>query len=189
MLVTGISLAVAAVPEGLPAIVTVSLALAVRRILKRGSLVKGLHTVETLGSAEVICTDKTGTLTENRMTVRSLWTPNGSLSVTGDGLSRTGTFLRDGRQTLELSADEGLLLTAFVLANDASLAPGPKNTWRTDGDPTEAALLIAGAKAGLGRELGRRLGERPFDSERKRMSVLIRMPEGTSSLPKGRRTG
>ena len=112
MLVTGISLAVAAVPEGLPAIVTVSLALAVRRILKRGSLVKGLHTVETLGSAEVICTDKTGTLTENRMTVRLLWTPNGSLSVTGDGLSRTGTFLRDGRQTLELSADEGLLLTA-----------------------------------------------------------------------------
>ena len=185
MLVTGISLAVAAVPEGLPAIVTVSLALAVRRILKRGSLVKGLHTVETLGSAEVICTDKTGTLTENRMTVRSLWTPNGSLSVTGDGLSRTGTFLRDGRQTLELSADEGLLLTAFVLANDASLAPGPKNTWRTDGDPTEAALLIAGAKAGLGRELGRRLGERPFDSERKRMSVLIRMPEGEFLFAKG----
>ena len=113
MILMGISLAVAAVPEGLPAIVTVALALAVRRILRRGTLVKSLHAVETLGCAQVICTDKTGTLTQNRMTVRELWTAGGELEVTGEGDSRDGTFIRGGRQAMELRADEALLLRAI----------------------------------------------------------------------------
>ena len=152
MILMGISLAVAAVPEGLPAIVTVALALAVRRILRRGTLVKSLHAVETLGCAQVICTDKTGTLTQNRMTVRELWTAGGELEVTGEGDSRDGTFIRGRRQAMELRADEALLLTAFAAANAAEIRPGKKNRWKTDGEPTETALLIAAAKAGLYRK-------------------------------------
>lgn len=135
MILMGISLAVAAVPEGLPAIVTVALALAVRRILRRGTLVKSLHAVETLGCAQVICTDKTGTLTQNRMTVRKLWTAGGELEVTGEGDSRDGTFIRGGRQAMELRADEALLLTAFAgcqCGRDPARQEKPlENRWRT----------------------------------------------------------
>lgn len=110
---------------------------------------KSLHAVETLGCAQVICTDKTGTLTQNRMTVRELWTAGGELEVTGEGDSRDGTFIRGGRQAMELRADEALLLTAFAAANAAEIRPGKKNRWKTDGEPTETALLIAAAKAAV----------------------------------------
>ena len=185
MILMGISLAVAAVPEGLPAIVTVALALAVRRILRRGTLVKSLHAVETLGCAQVICTDKTGTLTQNRMTVRELWTAGGELEVTGEGDSRDGTFIRGGRQAMELRADEALLLTAFAAANAAEIRPGKKNRWKTDGEPTETALLIAAAKAGLYRKPEEELSVRAFDSRRKLMSVTVRKPEGSFVFAKG----
>ena len=185
MILMGISLAVAAVPEGLPAIVTVALALAVRRILRRGTLVKSLHAVETLGCAQVICTDKTGTLTQNRMTVRELWTAGGELEVTGEGDSRDGTFIRGGRQAMELRADEALLLTAFAAANAAEIRPGKKNRWKTDGEPTETALLIAAAKAGLYRKPEEELSVRAFDSRRKLMSVTTQKPEGSFVFAKG----
>lgn len=185
MILMGISLAVAAVPEGLPAIVTVALALAVRRILRRGTLVKSLHAVETLGCAQVICTDKTGTLTQNRMTVRELWTAGGELEVTGEGDSRDGTFIRGGRQAMELRADEALLLTAFAAANAAEIRPVKKNRWKTDGEPTETALLIAAAKAGLYRKPEEELSVRAFDSRRKLMSVTARKPEGSFVFAKG----
>lgn len=185
MILMGISLAVAAVPEGLPAIVTVALALAVRRILKRGTLVKSLHAVETLGCAQVICTDKTGTLTQNRMTVQELWTAGGTVEVTGEGDSRDGTFVRGGRQTLELRGDEALLLTAFASANAAEIHPGRKNRWKADGEPTETALLIAAAKAGIHRNPEEEEAVRAFDSRRKLMSVTARKPEGTFVFAKG----
>ena len=185
MILMGISLAVAAVPEGLPAIVTVALALAVRKILRRGTLVKNLHAVETLGCAQVICTDKTGTLTQNRMTVRELWTAGGVLEVTGEGDSREGTFFRSGRQAMELRGDEALLLTAFSAANAAALRPGPGNRWKTDGDPTETALLIAAAKAGIHRKPEEERSVRAFDSRRKLMSVTVQKPEGSFVFAKG----
>ena len=186
MLVVGISLAVAAVPEGLPAIVTVSLAMAVRRILRRGSLVKSLHAVETLGCAQVICTDKTGTLTQNRMTVQQLWTANGSLEVTGEGYSREGSFRRGERQAMELTGGEHLLLTAFCVCNASSIIPDKGRNWKPDGEPTEAALLIAGAKAGIFQEKERKFrSQRPFDSARKLMSVRVTMPEGEFVFAKG----
>ncbi|MBS4786214.1 MAG: cation-translocating P-type ATPase [Clostridiales bacterium] len=186
MLVVGISLAVAAVPEGLPAIVTVSLAMAVRRILRRGSLVKHLHAVETLGCAQVICTDKTGTLTQNRMTVRELWTSAGTLEVTGEGYSREGSFRRGDRQAMELLGEEHLLLTAFTTCNASAITPGRSRSWKPDGEPTETALLIAAAKAGIYKGSGENLRSiRPFDSERKLMSVRAGTPEGEFVFVKG----
>lgn len=148
MILMGISLAVAAVPEGLPAIVTVALALAVRRILRRGTLVKSLHAVETLGCAQVICTDKTGTLTQNRMTVRELWTAGGELEVTGEGDSRDGTFIRGGRQAMELRADEALLLTAFAAANAAEIRPARRTAGKPMANPPKRRCSLPPPRQG-----------------------------------------
>lgn len=167
MLITGISLAVAAVPEGLPAIVTISLALAVRRILRRNALIKHLHAVETLGCATVICSDKTGTLTQNRMTVQKLVTVSGEHAP---GQVR-GLLLRHP----ELKH----LLEAATFCNDAKAQPKKRGFWGREepdsftfsGDPTETALLKTALEAGVRPSDFFRRGELPFDSTRKRMTV------------------
>ncbi|HJL05115.1 MAG TPA: HAD-IC family P-type ATPase [Polyangiaceae bacterium LLY-WYZ-15_(1-7)] len=177
LLLTAVSLAVAAIPEGLPAITTITLALGMRRMAARGAIVRRLPAVETLGSATVICTDKTGTLTENAMTVRVVETADATYHVSGEGWDTTGAF-REGDAELEALPDDlRRVVEAGLYANHARRGA---EGWL--GDPTEIALLVLGAKAGLERErlLGERTIERelPFDSDRKRMSVIPSAPPG-----------
>ncbi|MFJ8160075.1 cation-translocating P-type ATPase [Streptomyces sp. NPDC096136] len=186
MAVTAISLAVAAVPESLPAVVTLALALGARRMAARGALVRRLPAVETLGSVSVLATDKTGTLTEGRMVVQHLWTPSGGADVSGTGYAPHGELTRAGRLlTPEALRPLRELLTTAALCNDAVLKPpGPgSDTWSAVGDPMEAALLSAAAKAGCPgpAELHRacpRIAEAPFDSLRKRMTTVHHLPDG-----------
>jgi Ca2+-transporting ATPase len=182
-----VSLAVAAIPEGLPAIVTVALALGVARMARRNALVRRLPAVETLGCAQVICTDKTGTLTVGAMTARKVVTLEGMFSVTGEGYSTEGAILRDGERA---EADPVLrdLLQAAVACNDAHLAIlGGRPS--IVGDPTEGALLVLAAKGGvataaLDAEMPR-LGAIPFTSERKLMTVIRRSADGPMAFVKG----
>ncbi|MEW1636888.1 cation-transporting P-type ATPase [Streptomyces sp. NPDC093801] len=186
MAVTAISLAVAAVPESLPAVVTLALALGARRMAARGALVRRLPAVETLGSVSVLATDKTGTLTEGRMVVQHLWTPSGGADVSGSGYAPDGELTRAGRTpTPEELRPLRELLTTAALCNDASLKPpgGGSDAWSAIGDPMEAALLAAAAKAGCPgpAELHQacpRIAEAPFDSLRKRMTTLHHLPDG-----------
>jgi Ca2+-transporting ATPase len=186
MILTGISLAVAAVPEGLPAIVTISLALGVRRMLKRNALIRRLPAVETLGCATVICSDKTGTLTENRMTVRQIVTPSHTLSLE---TAKSGTvFLCDGKKVNPANMpDVRSTLETGVICNNAKFRSGSKE--RIDGDPTEGALLIAAQRAGINVNSlinhTKRTGEIPFDSERKCMSVVVQCPGALRLYTKG----
>lgn len=187
-----ISLAVAAIPEGLPAIVTIALSIGVHNMAKRGALVRHLPSVETLGCATVICTDKTGTLTQNEMTVRSIWVNNTFIDVTGVGYNPDGHFevnhnMIDPKNTPEL-------LTALkigALCNGAGLheTEDPIKSWNITGDPTEGALLVAAGKANLfkkGLESENLLiSEVPFDSERKRMSMVRQTSEGLVLFIKG----
>jgi len=174
-----VSLAIAAVPEGLPAVVTISLALGMREMIRRHALIRKLSSVETLGSATVICSDKTGTLTQNEMTVTRLWVDGKFVNVTGSGYSRQGEFIVDEKNT-DLKDYPAVLTALWVgaLNNDAHLEPleGNEQSYRIIGDPTEGSILIAAAKAGaLHVELGAaypRLDEVPFDSERKRMITV-----------------
>lgn len=173
---TSLSLAVAAIPEGLPAIVTITLAMGVRRMAKSKALMRRLSSVETLGCTSVICTDKTGTLTKNEMVVQHFWIGGKQFDLSGTGYEPTGDFLVNGSK-IDPSQETELLfgLKTGVLCNHAEL--NLKNgVWEITGDPTEGALLVAAAKAGLWKkELEVKssfLGEVPFDSERKRMSVL-----------------
>jgi Ca2+-transporting ATPase len=176
MFLTAVSLAVAAIPEGLPAIVTTTLALGVMRMVSRHALIRRLPAVETLGAATVICTDKTGTLTKNEMTVTRLYVGGLVCEVTGEGYSPDGRII--GGDSREGGMRD--LLTCALLCNDATLKSVDGN-WQVVGDPTEGALLVAGGKAGLRKEELERahpfLGEIPFDSERKMMTV-IRRSEG-----------
>jgi Ca2+-transporting ATPase len=175
-----VSLAIAAVPEGLPAVVTISLALGMREMIRRHALIRRLASVETLGSATVICSDKTGTLTQNEMTVTRVWVDGQPVQVTGSGYSRRGEFLVDGK-AVDLWKQYPAILTALwvgALNNDASLEPleGDPDSYRIIGDPTEGCLLVAAAKAGpVQVDLDSaypRLDEVPFDSERKRMVTV-----------------
>ena len=179
MVITGVSLSVAAVPEGLPAIVTIALALAVGRMVRRGALIRRLHAVETLGCATVICSDKTGTLTENRMTVTCLETLDRQVEAEGSGL--VGRFRCQGAPFSP--GDDpvfSLLLLTAAHCNSALLAPDN----RILGEPTEQALLAAALWAGVRREGSgiQTEGENPFDSSRKMMSTLVRRPDGTRLL-------
>ncbi len=183
MLITGVSLAVAAVPEGLPAIVTIALALAVKRMVKRRALIRRLHAVETLGCASVICSDKTGTLTQNRMTVRQIVLPGHDYFLEGDGYDLNGELTENGHPAV---AGKGLrmLLDCAVLCNNAHLAE-KKNEEHT-GDPTELALLVAAEKAGIKTEQVlshySKVDEDPFDSIKKYMIVTAKTLNGKTLL-------
>jgi Ca2+-transporting ATPase len=179
MFLTAVSLAIAAVPEGLPAVVTVCLALGTQRMLRRHALIRNLPAVETLGSATVICSDKTGTLTQNEMTVVRLWAGGRAYQVEGQGYQPTGGLVENGRPVhpAELPALAGTLLGG-LLCNDARLEASEEagERYRMVGDPTEGALVVAAAKGGFWPlEIGKsmpRVGEVPFDSVRKRMTTL-----------------
>jgi Ca2+-transporting ATPase len=200
MFMAGVSLAVAAIPEGLPAVVTIALAVGVQRMVRKNAIVRRLPAVETLGCATVICSDKTGTLTQNKMNVREIWAGGRQFKVEGEGYNPQGRFLA-GEHTVRPEKDSGLLLalTAAILCNNAELQRGNveikpmwrgrQSEWDVHGDPTEGALLVAGARAGLWRDdLERRMsreGELPFDGVRKRMSVLYNGDKGRMLYVKG----
>ena len=182
MFLSAVSLAVAAIPEGLPAIVTIALALGVQRMIKRSVIIRRLPAVETLGCATVICSDKTGTLTQNQMMVTSCYLGGEEVLVTGDGFTPRGSFWwrgqeiqpRIGGSTFPDLLGLRMLLTAGFYCNNADLELVPKTKqWCLTGDPTEGALLALGLKAGLSRDRVKRLAELEFTSERKRMSVLV----------------
>ncbi|HEY8219142.1 MAG TPA: HAD-IC family P-type ATPase, partial [Methylobacter sp.] len=179
---TSISLAVAAIPEGLPAVVTVALSLGVLRMARRRALVRKLPAVETLGSTNVICTDKTGTLTAGEMTVRALYIANRRYEVNGEGYEPDGEVRFEGNKAQAQHAAPLLELATIILGcNNAHLIQ-EDGDWKTIGDPTEGALLVAGIKAGGDRErIERELPkhhEIPFDSDRKRSTVIRRLPDG-----------
>ncbi|GIU93967.1 MAG: ATPase [Gaiellaceae bacterium] len=189
MLIFGAALAVAVVPEALPAVVTISLTLAAQRMVRRHALIRRLAATETLGSVTVICSDKTGTLTRDEMTVRELVTADGAFTVTGAGFEPVGELRgEDGRVEPTPSVLE--LMRAAVLASDAHVVrEDGDGAWRVRGDPTEGALVVAAAKLGLHKaELDAtcpRVDEIPFTSERKRMTTLHRTPEGVVAYAKG----
>ncbi|AKB65359.1 calcium-transporting P-type ATPase, PMR1-type [Methanosarcina mazei] len=187
MFLWGVALAVAAIPEALPAVVTVGLALGVRRMVKRHALVRKLPSVETLGSTNIICTDKTGTLTQNKMTVEKVYVNGTMLSVTGNGYEPVGDFFKEGQPVSEDIHLHKLLVTG-ALCNDAGLVE-EEGIGDIIGDPTEGALVVAAAKKGIWRpdlELGhRRIGEVPFSSERKMMTTLNASEEGLYAYSKG----
>ena len=187
MLIFGIALAVAVVPEALPAVVTISLAIGVRRMVKRNALVRRLPIVETLGSTSVICSDKTGTLTRNEMTVRRIWTAGAEVVVSGVGYAPTGAFQNENGHPTPLG-QIAELLRAGVLASDARLV-FRDDRWQVEGDPTEGALLVAAAKGGLDHaELNERfprIHEIAFTSERRRMTTLHTAAGTTTAYSKG----
>jgi Ca2+-transporting ATPase len=177
VMLLGVSLAVAAVPEGLATILTVVLAMGVQRMARRNAIVKKLSAVETLGSATVICTDKTGTLTKNEMTVRIVATPSGRVELTGAGYEPTGDVLVAGRPLEDdrLRLEVQRVLAAGSLASNARLTV-EEGDWNVMGDPTEGALLVAARKAGVDPgyvdERFERIDEVPFSSERKLMTTV-----------------
>ncbi len=187
MFLWGVALAVAAIPEALPAVVTVGLALGVRRMVKRHALVRKLPSVETLGSTNIICTDKTGTLTQNKMTVEKVYVNGTILNVTGRGYEPVGEFFKEDRPVSEDGHLHKLLVTG-ALCNDAGLVQ-EEGTWDIMGDPTEGALVVVAAKEGIWRtsleEKHKRVGEVPFSSERKMMTTLNTFEEGLYAHSKG----
>jgi len=187
MFIFGIALAVAVVPEALPAVVTISLAIGIQRMAKRNALVRKLPTVETLGSTSVICSDKTGTLTKDEMTVRKIYLADSWFEVSGSGYEPVGT-LRNTNGSSKLDSHLNELLRGAALVSDAGLVQ-VEGRWDIKGDPTEGALVVAAAKAGLSKvELDRRyprLQEIPFTSETKRMTTLHETPEGRLAYSKG----
>jgi magnesium-transporting ATPase (P-type) len=180
-LLAAITLAVGAIPEGLPAIVTIALAIGVQRMAGRRAVIRRLPAAETLGSTTVICSDKTGTLTRNEMTVQEVWAPEGVYSVTGVGYAPEGTFLRHGDPAGELPEGIRELLRAGVLCNEAELRR-QAGAWSIAGDPTEGALVVAARKAGIQeaalRDAWPRLDAIPFESERQFMATLHAEPGG-----------
>ncbi|MCL5958519.1 MAG: cation-transporting P-type ATPase, partial [Chloroflexi bacterium] len=185
MLETGVVLAIAAVPEGLPAVATISLAWGLQRLARRNAIVRRLSAVETLGSATVICTDKTGTLTENVITVQVIALRDGMVEVTGAGYDPMGSFIADGREINP--ADDPPLKVALeigTLCNNAKLERSDRDGWHAHGDPVEAALLVAALKAGIDRQKLEwerpRMGEIPFEEKRKSMVTFNATAEGAT---------
>ncbi len=195
MFLTAVSVAVAVVPEGLPAVVTVTLALGAQRMLRRRALIRKLPAVETLGSVTTICSDKTGTLTENRMTVTVIDVAGHFLELQGTARHPASALKRPGSAGFLANQppEIALAMVAGALCNDASLRPGPEGgRYQALGDPTEGALLVASTEAGLHKseleKLAPRVSELPFDSGRKRMTTVHRLPESPSGLPDALRT-
>jgi Ca2+-transporting ATPase len=197
LLETSLSMAVAVVPEGLPAVITVTLAIGTQRMVKRHALIRKLPAVETLGSVTTICSDKTGTLTQNKMVVETIYTPSYMIQVGGRGYAPEGEFTitrnSDDQLQLELTAADcpelQSLLTVCVVCNDAHLQQDETSTWGVVGDPTEGALLTLAAKAGYDQtELTTKLprwAEVPFTAERKRMSVICQNQQDQVIYSKG----
>ena len=187
VLLLGVSLAVAAVPEGLPAILSVVLALGVQRMARRNAIVKKLSSVETLGCATVICSDKTGTLTRSEMTIERVMTASGGTRITGVGYSPEGRIEHAGRELPAgpLRAEHIVVLSGGSLAGNADLRQTAGGEWEIQGDPTEAAFLVAERKLGATERRERRferLGEIPFTSDRKMMSTIERDHEHGDEL-------
>ena len=174
-LIFAIALAVGAIPEGLPAVITIALAIGVQRMAKRNAIIRKLPAVETLGSTTVICSDKTGTLTRNEMTVSELWNYNHSIQVTGVGYHKAGVFKQNNAELAALPEDMLLLLKKAVLCSDANVLY-TANEYSISGDPTEVALVVAAAKAGISidglRQEIPRKDVVPFDSEKQYMATL-----------------
>lgn len=201
MFLTGVSLAVAAIPEGLPAIVTIALAVGVQKMIKRRAIIRKLPAVETLGCATVICSDKTGTLTQNEMTVRQVYAGGEFLSVTGEGYAPKGDisyprekkWLTSNKESLSLLYKISALCNNAILQNQSTAVTGlfrkDKEQWQILGDPTEGALLVLAAKVGIWRDNieknQQRVFEIPFDSDRKRMSVVYSHKDSFQVLTKG----
>jgi Ca2+-transporting ATPase len=194
LFMVAVSLAIAAVPEGLPAVVTISLALGMREMVRRHALIRRLSSVETLGSATVICSDKTGTLTQNEMTVTRLWADGEFITVTGSGYTPQGDFMKDDEKiNLKNFPAIKTALWLGTLNNDAQLEPAGeqdgRETFRMVGDPTEGAILVAALKAGAStKDLNQsypRAQEIPFDSVRKRMLTIhaVDSPEDEDISP------
>lgn len=188
MFLTGISLAVAAVPEGLPAVVTIVLALGVQQMIKKNAIIRRLPAVETLGATTVICSDKTGTLTQNEMTVQKLVFPNREVEIDGAGYQPSGCFYSNDKPVKPDEDQEvSFLLKAITLNNNSYLKQNESNKqWEIVGDPTEGALVVAAAKAGYQKDEVEkqypRTRELLFDSERKRMSTIHKTAEGKEIL-------
>ncbi|MFN6500348.1 MAG: cation-translocating P-type ATPase [Nostoc sp. DedQUE01] len=181
LLEVSLSMAVAVVPEGLPAVITVTLALGTQRMVRQNALIRKLPAVETLGSVTTICSDKTGTLTQNKMVVQSVFTNDKTFRVTGEGYAPTGDFLLDTQKiSLEDSPEISALSVACAVCNDSVLQK-EKGEWAILGDPTEGALVTLAGKGGIEKEQWNsklpRVGEFPFSSERKRMSVISQVQE------------
>jgi len=180
---TSISLAVSAIPEGLPAVLVITLSLGARRMAQQNAIMRKLASVETLGTTTIICSDKTGTITKNEMTVKKIYVDNQYIEVTGAGYHPSGKFLRDGEE-IKISEHEGLnlLLKIGLLCNNSRLEFEEELGHYLIGDPTEGALLVAAVKAGFNpeevEEQHSRLSEIPFDSTRKRMSTIHETPKG-----------
>ena len=189
MFLTSISLAVAAVPEGLPAIITITLAIGLERMAKRKAIIRRLPAVETLGSCNIICTDKTGTLTKNEMTVRKLYVNGKIIDVTGEGYIPKGYFHVQGKKVDPLKDKHmHLLLHIGALCNGANLYE-EDGRWKITGDPTEAALIVLAAKAGLLKETMLKhyphISELSFDAKRKRMSTIHKHENEILAFVKG----
>ncbi len=189
MFIWGVSLAVAAVPEALPAVVVISLSIGVQKMVKRHALVRRLSAVETLGCTSIICSDKTGTLTQDQMTVRQVYVNGKSISVAGAGYEPKGEFYFDGKP-VDLTHDTtvNIMMQVNTLCNDTHLLQSD-GKWEIKGDPTEGALLVVAAKAGVSHEASNeespRIDEIPFSSERKRMTTVHKNPQGQVSYSKG----
>jgi Ca2+-transporting ATPase len=195
LLEVALSMAVAIVPEGLPAVITVTLAIGTQRMVQRAALIRRLPAVEALGSVTVICSDKTGTLTQNRQVVQELRTGTGAIAVSGHGYQPTGQFSQRALAA-PAGAREGvaagalqLLLQAGVLCSDAELKSEADGHWDVLGDPTEGALVVAAAKAEIDafalRSHNDRVAEIPFSSERQLMAVWVADPTGSLQAPLG----
>jgi len=190
IVLTAIGLAVSAVPEGLPAVVTITLALGVRRMAKRNSIIRRLSSVETLGSSTIICTDKTGTITRNEMTVREIWADGTKINVTGEGYIPEGEFTVNGQKISPLK-DEllNLLIKGGTLCNDSTLKLDKKGNYFTSGEPTEIALTVLSLKTGLDiKQLSKnfsRIDEIPFDSIRKMMTTINKSDNKFFAFSKG----
>lgn len=189
MLIWGVGLAVAAVPEALPAIVTISLSIGVQRMVKRHALVRKLSAVETLGSTNYICSDKTGTLTQNQMTVRSVFAGGKVFRISGSGYEPKGEFLLDSQKVDSAQVPAlKMMQTIGVLCNDTTLDLDG-GSWQVKGDPTEGALVVLAAKAGMGQKEFNtdfpRVGEIPFSSETKRMTTFHKVGDAHYAYAKG----